>query len=66
MPSLLTYHHHLSIDTTPFFVNYGYHPTLTNVLSTGQSDEPNEQIWRIHDMQGECKCMIKQSQEISK
>ena len=59
-------HHHPSIDTTPFFMNYGYHPTLTNVPSAGQSDKPNKWIWQICDTQEECKCMIKQSQEISK
>ena len=37
-------HHHPLIDTTPFFVNYSYHPTLTNVLSATQSDRPNKQI----------------------
>jgi transposase InsO family protein len=28
-------HHHPSIDSTPFFANYGYHPTLTNVPKRG-------------------------------
>ena len=37
-------HHHPLINTTPFFVNYGYHLTLTNVLSAGQSGETNEQV----------------------
>ena len=51
-------HHHPSIDTTPFFVNYGYHPTLTNVPSAGQSGESDEWIRRIHEMQEECKHAI--------
>ena len=59
-------HHHPSIDTTPFFTNYGYHPTLTNVPSAGQSGETDERIWRIHKTQEECKCAIERSQEISK
>ena len=59
-------HHHPSIDTTPFFMNYGYHPTLTNVLSAAQSDKPDEWIQQIWDAQDECKHMIKQSQEVSK
>jgi hypothetical protein len=37
-------HHHLSIDMTPFFANYGYHPTLSNVLSATQMGEPDECI----------------------
>jgi transposase InsO family protein len=59
-------HHHPSIDTTPFFANYGYHPTLTNVPSTAQSGEPDERIQRIHDTQAECKHAIERSQDISK
>ena len=59
-------HHHLSIDTTPFFVNYGYHLTLMNIPSTGQSGESNEWIRRIHETQEECKRAIERSQEISK
>jgi hypothetical protein len=35
-------HHHPSIDMTPFFANYGYHPTLTNMLTAAQSGEPDE------------------------
>ena len=58
-------HHHLLIDTTPFFTNYGYHLTLTNVPSAGQSGKTDERIWRIHKTQEECKCTIEWSQEIS-
>ena len=59
-------HHHPSINTTPFFANFGYHPTLTNVLMAAQSDTPDKQIERIHKVQAECKCAIEQSQEVSK
>ena len=59
-------HHHPSIDTTPFFANYGYHLTLTNVPSAGQSGKSNERICRIHETQEECKHAIERSQEISK
>ena len=52
-------HHHPSIDTTPFFVNYEYHLTLMNILSAGQSGEPGNQICQIHKTQEECKCAIK-------
>ena len=59
-------HHHPSIDTTPFFANYGYHPTLMNVLSAAQSDKPDKWIQQIRDAQDECKRMIERSQEVSK
>ena len=59
-------HHHPPIDTTPFFMNYSYHPTLTNIPSAAQSNKPDEQIQRIRDTQEECKRTIEQSQEISK
>jgi len=59
-------HHHLSIDTMPFFANFGYHPTLLNVPTAAQSDEPDMQIQQIHEAQEECKCTIEWSQEISK
>ena len=59
-------HHHPLINTTPFFTNYGYHPTLTNVLSAVQFDKPNKWIQQIHDAQEECKHTIKQSQEVLK
>ncbi len=59
-------HHHPSIDTIPFFVNFGYHPTLTNIPTAGQAATPDERIQRIHDVQSECKCAIERSQEISK
>ena len=47
-------------------MNYSYHPMLMNILSATQSDEPDEQIQQICNMQEECKCAIEQSQEISK
>ena len=59
-------HHHPSIDTTPFFMNYGYHPTLMNIPSAAQSNEPDKRIQWIHDTQEECKRAIERSQEISK
>ena len=59
-------HHHPSIDTMPFFVNFGYHPTLTNVPMAAQSDTPDEQIEQIHKVQAECKHTIEWSQEVLK
>jgi hypothetical protein len=59
-------HHHPSINMTPFFTNYGYHPTLTNVPSAAQLGEPDKRIRQIHNTQVECKRMIERSQDISK
>ena len=59
-------HHHPSIDTTPFFANYGYHLTLMNVPTIGQSGPSDECVQWIHEVQAECKRVIEQSQEISK
>ncbi len=33
-------HHHLSLDMTPFYANYGMHPTMTDLPSEGQYDTP--------------------------
>ena len=59
-------HHHPLIDATPFFANYGYLPTLMNVLTIGQSGPSNKHVRQIHEAQMECKQVIKRSQEISK
>jgi len=59
-------HHHLLIDTTPFFMNFGYHLTLLNVPTVAQSNEPDMWIRWIHEAQEECKHTIEWSQEISK
>jgi hypothetical protein len=59
-------HHHPSINTMPFFANYGYHPTLYNVPSAAQMGEPDECIQQIHDTQAECKHVIERSQDILK
>jgi len=59
-------HHHPLIGMTPFFTNFGYHPTLTNVPMAAQSDPPDKCIQWIQETQAECKWAIKQLQEISK
>ena len=59
-------HHHPLINATPFFANYGYHPTLTNVLMVSQSGPPDKHIQQIHESQTECKQAIEWSQEVSK
>ena len=59
-------HYHPLINMPPFFANYGYHLTLTNVPSVTQSDKPDKWIWWICDAQEECKHAIRQSQEVLK
>ena len=59
-------HHHPSIDSTPFFANYGYHPMLTNIPNVAQSSDPDKRIQWIHETQEECKRAIERSQEVSK
>jgi hypothetical protein len=59
-------HHHPSIDTTPFFTNFGYHPMLSNVPTAAQSNPLDIRMQRIYNVQVECKRVIERSQEISK
>jgi len=58
-------HHHSSIDMTPFFANYGMHPTITNVPSAGQQDTPTR-IKRLIEIREEIKGQIGKAQEEQK
>jgi len=44
-------HYHSSLGMTPFFANYGMHPTMTNVPLVGQQDTPKriERILRAQE-----------------
>jgi hypothetical protein len=57
-------HHHPLIDMKPFFANFSYHPTLTNILMAAQSDPLIAHMQWIYDAQAECKCTRERSQEI--
>ncbi len=48
-------HHHSSLDMTPFFANYGMHPTMTDLPSEGQYDTPK----RI-------KCLLETREQIKR
>jgi hypothetical protein len=37
-------HHHPLIGMTPFFTNFSYHPTLTNIPMAAQSDSLDDRI----------------------
>jgi hypothetical protein len=55
-------HHHSSINMTPFFVNYGMHPTMTDVPSEGQCDTPTR-IKRLKIVQQDLKGYLERAQE---
>jgi len=58
-------HHHSLINMTPFFANYGMHPTMTDVLSAGQQDTPTR-IRRLTKIREEIKGQIGKAQEEQK
>ena len=58
-------HHHSSIRMTPFFANYGMHPTITNVPSAGQQDTPTR-IKRLSELRLEIREQIGRAQEEQK
>jgi hypothetical protein len=48
-------HYHLSIGTSPFFANYGYHPVYTNCTSPAQVLEMPKCLQAIHKVQVKCQ-----------
>ena len=55
-------HHHSSLDMTPFYANYGMHPTMTDLLLEGQYDVP-KQIKHLLETQEQIKRELKEAQE---
>jgi len=55
-------HHHSSINMTPFFANYGMHPTMTDVPSAGQQDTPTC-IKRLGELRLEIREQIGKAQK---
>ena len=47
---------------TPFYANYGMHPTMTDLLSEGQYDVP-KQIQRLLEMREQIKRELREAQE---
>ena len=47
-------HHHSSLDMTPFYANYGMHPTMTDLPSEGQYDLP-KRIQRLLESREQVK-----------
>ena len=54
-------HHHSSLDMTPFYANYGMHPTMTDLLLEGQYDVP-KWIKRLLETQEQIKKELKEAQ----
>ncbi len=57
-------HHHTSLGTTPFYANYGFHPTMTDRASIGQ-DLP-KRIERLVEHREHIRQHLARSQEIQK
>src|SRR5271156_4075537 len=55
--------HHSSIDTTPFFTTYGYHPTLLSNPTKSQLPSVQALIGQLRRAQQEAKAAIKLAQE---
>ena len=55
-------HHHSSLDMTPFYANYGMHPTMTDLPSEGQYDVP-KRIKRLLESRDQIKAQLVKAQE---
>ena len=55
-------HHHSSLDMTPFYANYGMHPTMTDLLLEGQYDVP-KCIKQLLETWGQIKRELWEAQE---
>lgn len=55
---------HSSTGTSPFFANYGYNPTISNVTNPGQCiPEVRQRLSQLSEVQNELKESIKRAQE---
>ena len=55
-------HHHSSLDMTPFYANYGMHPTMTDLPLEGQYDLP-KRIQRLLESRELVKAQLLEAQE---
>ena len=55
-------HHHSSLDMTPFYANYGMHPTMTDLPSEGQYNLP-KRIQRLLESREQVKAQLLEAQE---
>ena len=59
-------HHHLSINTTPFYANYGYHPVYTDHASPEQVQSFPDRLQHIHEVHAHCQLVLEKAQGIYK
>jgi hypothetical protein len=59
-------HFHPSIQTTPFYANYGYHPVYTDRASPEQILETPLRIQHIYEVQAWCQLALEKAQGVYK
>jgi hypothetical protein len=59
-------HFHPSIQTTPFYANYGYHPVYTDRASLEQVLDMPLRIQHIYEVQARCQLALEKAQRIYK
>jgi hypothetical protein len=55
-------HYHSSLGMTPFFANYGMHPTMTDLPSAGQEDTP-KRLRRIIEAREDITAQLEKAQD---
>ena len=55
-------HFHPSIDTTPFYANYGYHPVYTDRALLDQVQDLPKRLQTIHEVQACCQLAMERAQ----
>ena len=59
-------HHHPSINTTPFYANYRYHPVYTNRASLEQVQNFPDHLQHIHEVHAQCQLALEKAQGVYK
>jgi transposase InsO family protein len=59
-------HFHPSIQTTPFYANYGYHPVYTDRASPEQILDTPLRIQHIYEVQARCQLALEKAQKVYK
>ena len=59
-------HHHPSINTTPFYANYGYHPVYTDRAGPEQVLGLPERLQHIHEVHACCQLALEKAQGVYK
>ena len=59
-------HHHPSINTTPFYANYRYHPVYTDRASLEQVQNFPDHLQHIHEVHAHCQLALEKAQGVYK